>query len=190
MLLIAEQEENDGSGGYSPVSNTTFPFSQAHTPFYLALHKTSTQVQWPVRSGGSDQRGHSHLHLPSLLCKSLSEISRALSLEQCLVAGLLNNYFFSFSGCMISSDSPRLQFAQCATCEPWVGAPVGASPPPTAVGELLLKIQQGWNPSSALLICAFNTLSCLLTALPAGPCASVFQTGLLTRSCLVISEYF
>lgn len=40
---------------------------------------------------GSDQTGHSHLQLPSHLCKVLSEIARALHLERCLVAGLPNN---------------------------------------------------------------------------------------------------
>lgn len=152
MLLIAEREENDQGGGYSPVPSTTFPFSQRHTPFYLALHKTSTHVQCPVTDLGLWPNGPFSLippfySLQGIVWNCLTEISRALSIEQSLVAGLPNNYFLFIRRGVMSSDSPRLQFAQHATCcEPWVGAPVGAFPHQLQWGSFCSKYSRAEIP--------------------------------------------
>jgi len=78
---------------------TLSPFTHAHSPC-ATWPCTVPPARYGVLSliWGSEQTGHSHLQLPSHLCKVLSEISRVFHLEQCLVAGLPDNYFFSFRG--------------------------------------------------------------------------------------------
>lgn len=169
MLFIAGQEEDYRTGGFSPVLNTPYPLT--HFPLLvlpvLAQYLCSDSVLSLI--WGSGCRVHYHLHLPPHLCKVLSEISRALCSEQCLVAGLPSNYlFFSFWGWAMS----RVAVWGCILLHMRVVVIIS--------WELLLKhpltncsvgVQNivGWNLRLALLICAFHTLNCLLTALPTGP---------------------
>lgn len=117
---------------------------------------------------GSGPRGHFHPHPPSHLCKILSEISRALCSEQCLVAGLLSNYLFSFWEWAMSRVTVRDCILLHLRVVVIIARELLLEHPPTncSVG---VQNTAGWNLRLELLICAFHTLNCLLTTLPTGP---------------------
>lgn len=129
----------------------------------LLIRHSALSLIW-----GSGQRGCFHLHFPSHLCKVVSEISRALCSEQCLVAGLPSNYLFSFWGWAMS----RVTVWGCILLHMRVVVIIAwellLEHPPNNCSVGVQNIA-GWNLRLALLICAFHTLNCLLTALPTGP---------------------
>lgn len=168
MLFIAGQKEDYGTGDFSPVLNTPyllrcFPFLVLPVLEQYLCSGTVLSLVWC-----SGHRAHFHLHPPLHLCKVLSEISRALCSEQCLVAGLPSNYLFSFWGWAMSGVTVwdcSLLHMRVVVIIAWE---LLLEHPPTN-GSVGVQNTAGWNLRLELLICAFHTLNCFLTALPTGP---------------------
>lgn len=155
----------------SPLHRHTQAPPHPPTLFYLALHNTSTQVHCPLPD-------------LELWLNGLFPPTTPLSSPQGIVWSFQGTSFRAMSGCWVTKrlllfnlrvgdeqcDSPRLQFAQHAI----LGWELLLEHPPTncSVGAharniASLKSQFGTSD------CAFNTLNCLLTALPTGPTYSL-----------------
>lgn len=141
------------------------------TPFYLALHNASTQVQCPFPHLGLWPNGPFPPTARFSFVKVLPEISRALRSEQCLGAGLPNDYiFFSFWGWAMS----RVTVQGCSSYNILVIANLGWEfllehlPTNWSLGNCAQDIA-GLKSQLVILICAFNTLNCPLTPLSTGP---------------------
>lgn len=180
MLFIAVQEEDYRTGGFNSVLNTPYPLTRVPLLVLPVLAQYLCSGSVLSLSWGSGHRGHFHLHLPSHLCKVLSEISRALCSEQCLVAGLPSNYLFSFWGWAMN----RVTVWGCILLHMWVVVIISwellREHPPTNCSMGVQNIVD-WNLRLALLICAFLTPNCLLTALPTGPNCILWAK---TKNCL------